>query len=317
MAKKQFVIGMDGGATKTAAMLSDLNGNVLGEETGGPSNPQVVGFEKVGEVILGLVEDLCGRAGCKPNEVLSIVAGLAGAGRDTDKEHVKAAVATEAKKSKISIGQVGVETDGRIALEGAFKGKPGIIVIAGTGSFALAKDHKGVTHRAGGWGRVLGDEGSGYSIGRDGLNAVTKHMDRRGRPTLLTELIDQRLELSSHDKLIGAIYRNNFDVATVAPLVIEAAEAKDAECQRILNKATFELFEHVRVLVNRIEESKGARAKIPVAFIGGLISNDNVYRRILTQKITFSMPQVSVVLPEASPTYGAVLLSIRSAQDQL
>ena len=71
------------------------------------------------------------------------------------------------------------------------------------------------------------------------------------------------------------------------------------------------------MLVNRIEESKRARAKIPVAFIGSLISNDNGYRRILTQKITFSMPQVVVVVPEASPTYGAVILSIRSAQDQL
>ena len=317
MAKNQFVIGMDGGATKTAAMLSDLNGNVLAEETSGPSNPQVVGFEKVGEVIVGLVEELCGRAGCKTSDVVSLVAGLAGAGREGDKDQVKAAIANEAQKHKVVIGRVGIETDGRVALEGAFKGRPGIIIIAGTGSFALAKDHKGATHRAGGWGRILGDEGSGYTIGRDGLNAVTKHLDGRGKPTLLTELIDRRFGLSNQEKIIGAIYRTNFDVATVAPLVVEAAEAKDAECQRILNKATFELFEHVRVLVNRIEESKVARAKIPVAFIGSLISHENVYRRILTQKITFSMPQVSVVVPEATPTYGAVLLAIRSAEDQL
>ena len=317
MAIKQFVIGMDGGATKTAAMLSDLNGNVLAEETSGPSNPQVVGFEKVGEVIVGLVEELSDRAGCKTTDVISLVAGLAGAGREADKDQVKAAIAAEAKKRKAVIGRVGIETDGRIALEGAFKGKTGIIIIAGTGSFALAKDHKGATHRAGGWGRILGDEGSGYAIGRDGLNAVTKHLDGRGKPTLLTELIDQRFGLSNHEKIIGAIYRSNFDVATVAPLVLEAAEAKDVECQRILNKATFELYEHVWVLVNRIEESKGARAKIPVAFIGSLISNENVYRKVLTQKITFSMPQVNVIAPEASPTYGAVLLSIRSAQDQL
>ena len=230
---------------------------------------------------------------------------------------MKAAVANEAKRRKAVIRSVAIETDGRIALEGAFKGKTGIIIIAGTGSFALAKDHKGVTHRAGGWGRILGDEGSGYAIGRDGINAVTKHLDGRGKPTLLTELIDRRFGLSNHEKIIGAIYRGNFDVATVAPLVLEAAEAKDVECQRILNKATFELFEHVRVLVNRIEESKGAREKIPVAFIGSLISNDNVYRKVLTQKITFSMPQVNVIAPEASPAYGAVLLSIQSAQDQL
>lgn len=316
MAKKQFVIGFDGGATKTAAMLCDLNGNVLVEETGGPSNPQIVGFDRVGELLVGLVAALCDRAGCKTTDVVSVVAGLAGAGREGDRDRVRAAIVAEARKRKLIIGHVGIETDGRIALEGAFKGKSGIIVIAGTGSFALAKDHKGATHRAGGWGRILGDEGSGYAIGRDGLNAVTKFLDGRGRPTLLASLIDQRFELSNQEKIIGAIYRDSFDVASVAPLVIDAAEAKDPECQRILNKATFELFEHVRVLVNRIEESKGARAKIPVAFIGSLISNDNVYRKILTQKITFALPQVSVVASEASPTYGAVLLSIRSAQEQ-
>jgi N-acetylglucosamine kinase-like BadF-type ATPase len=223
MAKKQFVIGMDGGATKTAAMLSDLSGNVLAEETSGPSNPQVVGFEKVAEVIVGLAEELAGRAGCKTNDIVSLIAGLAGAGRDGDKDQVKAAVASEAKRRKAVLGRVGIETDGRIALEGAFKGKSGIIIIAGTGSFALAKDHKGSTHRVGGWGRILGDEGSGYTIGRDGLNAVTKHLDGRGKPTLLTALIDQRFGLSNHEKIIGSIYRSSFDVATVAPLVVEAA----------------------------------------------------------------------------------------------
>jgi len=316
MAKKQFVIGIDGGATKTAAMLSDLNGNVLVEETGGPSNPQIVGFDRVGELLVGLAAELCDRAGCKTTDVISLVAGLAGAGREGDKDQVKTAIANESKKRKFVLGHVGIETDGRIALEGAFKGKSGVIIIAGTGSFALAKDHKGATHRAGGWGRILGDEGSGYAIGRDGLNAVTKFLDGRGRPTLLTTLIDHRFGLSNHERIIGAIYRANFDVASVAPLVIDAAEAKDQESQRILNKATFELFEHVRVLVNRIEESKGARAKIPVAFIGSLISNENVYRKILTQKITFSIPQVHVVVPEASPAYGAVLLAMRVAQDQ-
>ena len=153
-------------------------------------------------------------------------------------------------------------------------------------------------------------------IGRDGLNAVAKHLDGRGKPTILTELIEERLGLSNQERIINGVYRENFDIARVAPLVVEAAEAGDIECARILNKATFELFEHVRVLVNSIEDSKGSRSKIPVAFIGSLISNDNVYRKILTQKITFSMPQVSVIVPESSPTYGAVLMAIRTAQDE-
>jgi N-acetylglucosamine kinase-like BadF-type ATPase len=317
MAKKQLVIGMDGGATKTAALLSDLDGVVIAEETGGASNPQVVGPEKSADVIVNLVEKLCGKANCSTNQVLAVVAGLAGAGREGDKMRVKTATLAEAKRRKVTVGRMTIESDGRIALEGAFKGRPGIILIAGTGSFALAKDHKGGIHRAGGWGRVVGDEGSGFVIGRDGLNVVAKHIDGRGKTTMLTKLVDEKLGLSNQEKIINGVYRENFDVATVAPLVIEAAEAKDVECARILNKATFELSEHVRTLVNKIEESSRRRSKISLAFIGSLISHDNIYQRILTQKITFSLPQVTVIAPEAPPGYGAVLLSIRSAQEQL
>ncbi len=308
---------MDGGATKTAGLLSDLDGVVLAEETGGASNPQVVGPEKTADVIVSLVEKLCIKANCSTNEVLAVVAGLAGAGREGDKVRVKTATLAEAKRRRVSVGTVTIESDGRIALEGAFKGRLGIILIAGTGSFALAKDHKGGIHRAGGWGRVVGDEGSGFVIGRDGLNIVAKHIDGRGKATLLTKLVDERFGLSNQEKIINGVYRERFDVATVAPLVIEAAEAKDVECARILNKATFELSEHVRTLVNKIEESSRSRSKISLAFIGSLINNDNIYQKILKQKVTFSLPQVTVIAPEAPPAYGAVLLSIRSAQEQL
>lgn len=315
MAKRQYFVGMDGGATKTAAMLSDLNGVVLAEETGGASNPQVVTPEKTAVVIVDLLEKLAGKVGCGTNEILSTVAGLAGAGREGDKERVRNAVTAEAKKRRLSIGRVGVDSDGRIALEGAFKGRAGIILIAGTGSFALAKDYKGGIHRAGGWGRIVGDEGSGVILGREGLSAVAHHLDGRGKKTALTGLISSRFGLSTHEKIINAVYRENFDVATIAPLVLEAAAAHDIECARILNKATFELSEHVRVLVRKVEESAHARSKIPLVLVGSLITNDNIYQKILVHKITFSMPQVNVVQPEASPAYGAVLLSHRLAQD--
>ncbi|MEK6757059.1 MAG: BadF/BadG/BcrA/BcrD ATPase family protein [Bacteroidota bacterium] len=314
MAKKQFVIGIDGGGTKTAALLSDLNGNVLVEETGGPSNFQIIGVQKASEVIVSLVKKCCEEIGCSPSEILTIVAGLTGAGREGDKERMKLAVLEEARKQKTAISNVIIESDGRIALEGAFRGKPGIILIAGTGSFALAKDHKGGIHRAGGWGRILGDEGSGYVIGRDGLNAVTKHLDGRGKETLLTRLIAERLGLGNQEAIITAVYRENFDIARVAPLVIEAAEAKDTEAARILNKHTFELFEHVRTLVNKIEESTRMRAKIPLSFIGSVIGAESVYKKILQHKIVFSLPQVTVVAPQASPAFGAVLLAAQSVK---
>lgn len=312
MAKQQFVIGLDGGGTKTAAVLADMNGNVLVEEAGGPSNFQIIGVEKAAETILALIERCCRQAGCALDDVVSVTAGLTGAGRSGDQQRMREGLITAAKQLHVSLRKVIIESDARIALEGAFKGKVGIILIAGTGSIAFGKDREGNVHRAGGWGRTLGDEGSGYSIGRDGLNAMTKHLDERGKDTLLTDLIARTFDLSSQEKIITAVYRENFDVASIAPLVIEAAEKKDPEAARILNKATFELSEHVRALLLKIERVSRARHKIPLAFIGSVITSESVLTKILRHKITFSLPQISIVQPAASPAYGAVLLAIQS-----
>jgi N-acetylglucosamine kinase-like BadF-type ATPase len=312
MAKQQFVIGLDGGGTKTAAVLADIHGNVLAEETGGPSNFQIIGIEKAAETILGLIERCCKQHGCSSDDVAGVTVGLTGAGRPGDQRRMWEGLIGAAERRNVSLNMVVVESDARIALEGAFKGKVGIILIAGTGSIAFGKDMEGNVHRAGGWGRTLGDEGSGYKIGRDGLNAVTRHLDERLKETLLTKLVARDFGLSSQEKIITAVYRENFDVASIAPLVIEAAEQKDPEAARILNRATFELSEHVRALLLKIERVSRARHKIPLAFIGSVITSESVLTKILRHKITFSLPQISIVQPAASPAYGAVLLAIRS-----
>ena len=182
-----------------------------------------------------------------------------------------------------------VESDARIALEGAFKGEAGMILICGTRSIAVGK-----------------------SIGRDGFNAVTRHLDGRGKKTLPTELLVKRFNLKTQEEIITAVYRENFDVASVAPMVIGAAKAHDTVSERFLNKATFELAEHVRALLLKIEGALRTRQRIPLAFIGGVITADNVYSTILKHKITFSLPQISIIGPETPPPFGAVLLTIES-----
>jgi N-acetylglucosamine kinase-like BadF-type ATPase len=315
MAEKQFVIGMDGGGTKTAALLSELRGNVLVEQTGGPSNFQIIGVEKAAEVLFDLIERCCREIGCSLDDVRSIAAGLTGAGREGDRERMHNGLVEYARRREATLRQVIIESDARVALEGAFKGNVGIILISGTGSIAFGKDQAGNVHRAGGWGRILGDEGSGYAIGRDALNAVTKDLDGRGKPTLLTNLVARQFGLSEQENIIAAIYRDDFDVASVAPLVIEAATIRDVEASRILNNATFELAEHVRALLNKIEKASRVRHKVPLAFIGSVISSDNVFSNTLRNKIVFSLPQISIVKPEGPPAYGAVLLALRSLRN--
>ncbi|MBI3587000.1 MAG: hypothetical protein HY088_07725 [Ignavibacteriales bacterium] len=315
MANKEFVIGIDGGGTKTAAILADLQGNVIVEETAGASNFQVMGVEKAADVLLNLIRKCCKEADCSVADVQCVVAGLTGAGRDSDKKQISDRLFELAKENRITLNKVVIESDARIALEGAFRGGAGIILIAGTGSIAFAKDLSGAIYRTGGWGRILGDEGGGYAIGRDGLNAVTRHLDGRGKETLLTKLIAKEFGLSSQEKIITAVYREQFDIASVAPLVIEAAQKEDAECARLLNKATFELSEHVRALIKKIEKSSRVVRKIPLAFIGSVITSDTVFTKILANKITFSLPQISIVKAQTSPVHGAVLMAIQTLKE--
>ena len=312
MKSKQFVVGLDGGGTKTEAVLVDPSGTLLSTKTGGPSNFQILGVEKAAAVILDLVQECATAAGCEPKDITAVVAGLTGAGRESDKSRMLAGLRDEMKKRGLAFDRLIVESDARIALEGAFRGKAGIILIGGTGSIAFGKAHDGTIFRVGGWGRILGDEGSGYAIGREGLNAVTKQLDGRIRSTILTKLLAQKFKLETQEQIISAVYKEQFDVASVAPLVIQAATEHDIECERILNKATFELTEHVRALLLKIEGAARGRArqKIPLAFIGGLLSSDTVLRRIVKHKITFSLPQISVVEPQSSPARGAVLLGL-------
>lgn len=201
-----------------------------------------------------------------------------------------------------------MDSDARIALEGAFRGEAGMILIAGTGSIMFGKDANGNIHRVGGWGRFLGDEGSGYSIGREGLVALVQHYDGRGKATLLTKLVAERFHLTDQT-IVTEVYKNNFDIASVAPLIFEAAERGDDVCDAIVNQAIDELLVHIKTMLPKL--SVAGRAKL--AFIGGVIAHENILSGRLREKIEVEIARVSLQEPECSPVYGAVLMALKEA----
>ncbi len=219
-----------------------------------------------------------------------------------------------ASKKKLRLRRVIVESDARIALEGAFKGGEGIILIAGTGSIAFGKDAKGKVCRVGGWGRILGDEGSGYFIGKSGLTAVTHHLDGRGESTKLTKMVSKKFGLTDQTAIINAVYKNGFDVASVAPLVLEAASKNDHVCLLIIEQAAVLLADHVKIAAKKILASSKSkvRSKVKVAFIGGLIANDTLLSNLLSRCIISNIPSVEIIRPMASPAYGAVVMAMQT-----
>ncbi len=300
----KYLIGIDGGGTKTHCVITDLNGKILYECFGSASNFLIAGFEKVSATILKLITECRLKLDIQYEDIACVLIGTTGAGRRSDADRLENSFNEFAKSKNIIIKNFRVESDARIALEGAFSGKPGSILIAGTGSIMFGKDAAGAIHRVGGFGRFIGDEGSGYSIGREALIAVSKEFDGRGNKTGITDLLNKKFEIDSSEKLIIEIYKNNFDIASAAPLVLQAAEAGDEISKKIIDDESNELIDHISTMAEKINEPV-----LNVSFIGGLISGENIYSNALRKKIISHLPKVKIKLPEYPPEIGAILMA--------
>ncbi|HKI78992.1 MAG TPA: BadF/BadG/BcrA/BcrD ATPase family protein, partial [Ignavibacteriaceae bacterium] len=275
----KYLIGIDGGGTGSTCVIADLSLKVLHTCNGGPTNILKFDQNKISETITNLIKECCKNTGSEYSEIAALVIGTAGAGNKENAELFKNSVIKHLSNENISIKNIIIETDARIAIEGAFSGGTGSILIAGTGSIIFGKNEKGEIFRNGGFGRTIGDEGGGYSIGRKGLNAVSKVYDGRIQKNKITDLLLEKYNIDSPEKLIDEIYKNNFDIASVAPLVIEAGEKNDPEAVKTLDEESDELVLCVKRMFDLLKMEK-----MKLAFIGSLISNSNFYSRLLKSK---------------------------------
>lgn len=300
----KYLIGMDGGGTKTKCILTDFDLNSVYETIGGPSNFLMLGNEKVSETVLDLIIECAEHQKINLADVEAIVIGTTGGGRRSDAESLENAIKESANSKKIVLNNFRVESDARIALEGAFSGKPGSILIAGTGSIMFGKDANGEIHRVGGFGRFLGDEGSGYRIGQRGLNAVAKDFDGRGNKTLMTQLVLEKFSITSPEDLITEIYRNNFDIASAAPIVIEAAEKNDKEAVKIIESESDEMILHISSMKEKLNENV-----LYLSLIGSLLNTENYYSYMFKEKVVRKFTDVVIKEAENTPEIGAALMA--------
>jgi len=299
-----FLIGIDGGGTKTHAILTNLRGEKLFECFAGPSNFLLLGTQKTAETILELIDTCKNYLNISYSEISAVLLGTTGAGRRTDAEVLEKDFHSYLQTKNIPLKTFRVESDARIALEGAFSGNPGSILVAGTGSIMFGKDKSGTIHRVGGFGRFIGDEGSGYAIGKKALASIAKSFDGRSEKTLLADLVADKLGITSSEKLITEVYKNNFDIASVTPFVLQAAEKGDETSLTIIESETDELLWHIKAMQAKINEEV-----LPVAFIGGILSGANIYSELFTKKIKTHILNCVVTAPEYPPEYGAIIMA--------
>lgn len=301
--EKKYLIGIDGGGTKTKCIVTDLNFNKLFECQGGPSNFLLIGTEIVSQTIFSLIEKSVSTLNISFDEIASIFIGTTGAGRVDDALKLKNDFLSFAKTKSLEFN-FDVDSDARIALEGAFSGKPGSLLIAGTGSIMFGKDRNGKIHRVGGFGKLFGDEGSGVSIGKKGLNAVSKYFDGRASKTILVNFLKNDFSINDSTQLINAVYKNNFDFASFAPKVIEAANLGDEMAIKICDEETDELILHVKAMYSFINEHT-----MNLCLVGGLIVNENYYSKLFKNKLNEQLPQVKLLQAEHPPEMGAIFLA--------
>ena len=300
----KYFIGMDGGGTKTKCVIIDSNLNPIYESTGGPSNFLVIGVEQVSKTVFQLIDECVSSQKISHKDIESIVLGTTGGGRRNDAELLEKQIYNDAINNSIFINKFRVESDARIALEGAFSGNAGSILIAGTGSIMFGKDDNGEIHRVGGFGRYIGDEGSGYRIGRKGLNAVARFFDGRAKATKIADLLDQEFSISTAEQLITEVYRNNFNIAATAPLVFDAAESGDKVAQRILEDEADELLLHISAMKTKLNVEV-----LKISLIGSILTTANYFSYLFNEKIVRGIGDVKIIEPEHSPEFGAAIMA--------
>lgn len=302
-----WILGVDGGGTKTTGVLVAEDGTFGAQETAGGSSLTTYGIDRAVETVFDILKKCCTLASCAPEQLSAVGIGLAGAGREVDRSEFHKKFVDHSERNGFPVSQVIVETDWRIALEAAFPTGSGIVVIAGTGSIACARAEDGTFHRVGGEGRLLGDKGSGYAISQDGLSEVIRSHEGRGEKTVLLEYALQHFEVPSVDDLKARIHREDVDIASFASKILAGARQKDKVALDVLSRGVGELVELVKALIARIQPKR----KIAVALMGGLLERENAYSTMLREELQASIPNLLILKPKFPAAYGATILALQ------
>lgn len=305
---EHYVIGVDGGGTETIGVLVNEHGVVLSQGKVGATSYQAVGATRLKAEIDTLFQQLTVDLQGSSKKINHIYLGLAGVGRASDREEVGALFQDVAYADKFTI-----ESDAMIALAGAFGGEPGIILIAGTGAICFGRSETGPVVRSGGWGYLLGDEGSGFFIGQQAIMAALKDLDGRGDKTTLRAAIEKHFDLPQIDQIIPQIYKQKIDrpeIARLAPMVFQLADQSDSVAADIIRRTGHEQGKMAKAVAENLEL---VNKKIRVALIGGVFNQKDILENEIAKELYELSWDVEMIEPEFSPVIGAAILALKES----
>jgi N-acetylglucosamine kinase-like BadF-type ATPase len=304
------VLGIDGGGTSTHAWLASPGQRILGRGRAGPSNAKAVGLEAAHRALDNAITTAFHDSG-RPREPVAVAClGLAGFDRPADREILESWSHEDDWAERLVLAN-----DGDLVVAAGTAEGWGIGLIAGTGSIAVGRAADGRTARAGGWGHLIGDEGSAYWVVLESLRQVVRRADGRepARPDTdpLRERLCRALGVSTPSEIVSALYAPGIDrtlIAALAPEVLAAAGEDAKVFEEVLAPAANALAEQVAAVARALHWPEGP---LPLAYAGGfLLSARAVAQRMIENLASRGYSVVAQPVPE--PVRGAVLLAERS-----
>jgi N-acetylglucosamine kinase len=308
---EKYFIGIDGGQTSLKCVLADGSGTVIGEGSGaGLIHLAAQGSREryIGSLTKALNE-AWHRAGCEPVNVAAIGLGLTGVeGGSPEAEIVRGLVAMIQPAERIVI-----ENDAYAALVGAHEGKAGVIVIAGTGSIVLGQDNVGRRCRVGGWGWLVGDEGSAMAIGRDGLRAALHTYDGSGAETKLYSAFLQYFQIENYADVKRKIYASDFGskgFATLAAITSQCASQGDVIASQIIQQHAESLAHQAQTVIKKLQLPQNDQCVSPMS---GAFEHVWGLQSAFESALNRIQPSAIVHPPKHSALIGALFMAQRAA----
>ena len=299
-----YVMGIDGGGSTIRVVIVTPDLTILGQSEGSTVNPSVVGHDTATIRIQKAMREALATANLLPDQIAAVGVGIAGASVSHSGGWLSEVIAPVFAQSPST--RIVLSADYEIALVGAMGERRGVLILAGTGSLAYGINAAGESALVGGWGYLLGDEGSGYWIGLEGLRAIIRADDNPSElPTTLTDVLLQALNVSNVRALIPWLYRSdtprNREIAALTPLVLEQAQVGDSAAHKITNRAAHAHARAAQAVIDRLNMKSPA-----FAFTGGLLTISNPLSVTLCKELGLA----AIPEPRHPPVIGAALLAL-------
>jgi len=301
-----YVIGIDGGGTKTIGVICDANGRVVSEATVGATNPNSVSIKNLKMELKQLFNLLQKNDKNVFTKVKHIFVGMSGADHPAIRQNISNLILSLVPDSM----KLTVDNDAIIALYSGTFGDPGIVQIAGTGSITYGENENAIRDRVGGWGYLFGEKGSGYALGSEGLSAAFLAHDGLGDETILVSLFKKHFRVNHLPDIVPMVYHSKNvkeTIASLSTLVFNASDKGDKVAEKIIRENSYLMGESISCLINKLFSK---RQSVPVVLTGGIFNRYDLMKDTLELVVTNNNHHVDFILPKIPPVGGAVIAAL-------